>query len=356
MVSTTSKRLNHYEVLGLAPTASNDEIARAFANEISIFRPRSFGGIAEVTVAYETLRDPARRRAYDAELGLNSKPEPKHVLSSSGAGGASFLGRPGPFAEQVERPAIDTPPLSAKPETTPFIAAALRELAKPEPLREAAEVSTPRPQPKRSFETLPTPVQLALDQGPDVSEQDTIPWKRIGIAAGGLILAVGILGAWVGWMAGNGGVPQPERAAKVALPPPTTFSVGDPAQAGAAQLPEQPRAARPKRPTLAAARAGRTRPTSRLASLEDQLAEPVAAPANAQATEAAPVTAVAASLPLPNRVIARTIARIGYPCGEVASTTAGGTPGVFTVTCTSGHSYQAAPVRGRYHFRRLSGR
>jgi len=34
----------------------------------------------------------------------------------------------------------------------------------------------------------------------------------------------------------------------------------------------------------------------------------------------------------------------------------GGAPGAFTVTCTSGHSYGAAPVGGRYHFRRLGGR
>ena len=340
MASTVKTRPNHYEVLGLTPTASSDEIARAFAMEISIFRPHGFGGIADVTVAYETLRNPARRRAYDAALGLNAKPEPEHLLSSSGVGGASFLGRPGPFAEPAEPP--------AKSETTPFIAAALRELASPEPLRKTAEAATPQPQ--SPFEPLPTP------EDPDLGEEGSTQWKRIGIVAGGVALAVGLLGAWAGWMTGNDAVPQPERAAKVALPPPTTFAVGDPAQAGAALPVEQPRAARPKRPTLAAAPPERHRPTSRLASLDEQLAEPVAAPADAPAAEAAPVTTVAASLPLSNGVIARTIARIGYPCGEVASTSAGATPGVFTVTCTSGHSYQAAPVRGRYHFRRLANR
>jgi len=344
MASTVKTRPNHYEVLGLTPTASSDEIARAFAMEISIFRPHGFGGIAEVTVAYETLRNPARRRAYDSALGLNAKrePEPAHLLSSSGVGGASFLGRPGPFAEPAEPP--------AKSETTPFIAAAPRELASPEPLRKTAEAATPQPQPQPRFEALST------SEDADLGEEGSTPWKRIGIAAGGVALAVGILGAWAGWMTGNGAVPQPDRAAKVALPPPTTFAVGDPAQAGAALPVEQPRAARPKRPTLAAAPPERHRPASRLASLDEQLAEPVAAPADAPATEAAPVTTAAASLPLSNGVIARTIARIGYPCGEVASTTAGSNPGVFTVTCTSGHSYQAAPVRGRYHFRRLSGR
>jgi len=56
-------------------------------------------------------------------------------------------------------------------------------------------------------------------------------------------------------------------------------------------------------------------------------------------------------------VIARTIGRIGYACGQIASTSAvEGEAGIFKVTCTSGHSYRAAPVRGRYHFRRLGGR
>jgi hypothetical protein len=68
----------------------------------------------------------------------------------------------------------------------------------------------------------------------------------------------------------------------------------------------------------------------------------------------APAEVTSATMPLPNRVVARTIDRIGYRCGEVASTAAvEGSPGVFKVTCSSGQSYQASPVRGRYHFRRI---
>lgn len=64
--------------------------------------------------------------------------------------------------------------------------------------------------------------------------------------------------------------------------------------------------------------------------------------------------AINAKLPLPNAVIARTIERIGYACGTVASITTleGDQAGVYKVTCTSGQSYQARPVHGRYHFRR----
>ena len=64
---------------------------------------------------------------------------------------------------------------------------------------------------------------------------------------------------------------------------------------------------------------------------------------------------VGADLPLPSKVIAHTIDRIGYSCGSVASAAAvDGAPGTYKVTCTSGQTYQAAPVHGRYHFRRWS--
>ena len=58
-------------------------------------------------------------------------------------------------------------------------------------------------------------------------------------------------------------------------------------------------------------------------------------------------------MPLSDATVARTIQRIGYSCGKVSSTSAGDGAGVFTVTCTSGQAFQARPVRGRYHFRRL---
>ena len=59
-------------------------------------------------------------------------------------------------------------------------------------------------------------------------------------------------------------------------------------------------------------------------------------------------------MPLPNKTVARTIDRIGYSCGNVASALlVEGAAGVFTVTCTSGQSFQARPVNGRYRFKRL---
>src|SRR3954447_16645669 len=81
MVSAVKTRPSYYEVLGIAPTASGDEVAAAFARELT--RPRAFGGIAEVSIAYQALRDPGRRAAYDASLGL--KPAAPRGGGGSGA-------------------------------------------------------------------------------------------------------------------------------------------------------------------------------------------------------------------------------------------------------------------------------
>jgi hypothetical protein len=112
-----------------------------------------------------------------------------------------------------------------------------------------------------------------------------------------------------------------------------------------------PAAARAERPSAPNARARLERFAeaiqSNIAPVEADASEPAVA-------EPAPPEATAAALPLPNSVVARTIERIGYSCGKVASTSAiEGSSGAYTVTCTSGQSYRAAPVRGRYHFRKI---
>jgi hypothetical protein len=66
----------HYEVLGVAPTASADEIRRGWAALIQRYHPDHLGGSGgwaddqarQLIEAYQTLKDPERRRRYDAEL------------------------------------------------------------------------------------------------------------------------------------------------------------------------------------------------------------------------------------------------------------------------------------------------
>ena len=68
MVETVKLRPNHYETLGLTPAASSEEIAQAFAREVNLIALRPLGTFARVSAAYEALRDPVRRLAYDASL------------------------------------------------------------------------------------------------------------------------------------------------------------------------------------------------------------------------------------------------------------------------------------------------
>ena len=107
----------------------------------------------------------------------------------------------------------------------------------------------------------------------------------------------------------------------------------------------------PPRAGMAPARIRRSPPPARPSLPANFLAQAVPAqeggptgdvPAAAAAVAEAPPVETAAALPLPGPVIARTIERIGYSCGKVASSSAV-EGGVYKVTCTSGASYQATP-------------
>jgi hypothetical protein len=66
--------MTHYEVLGVAPTASATEVRAAYRRAARDTHPDRHGAgsaerMARVNEAWRTLGDPARRRDYDAQLG-----------------------------------------------------------------------------------------------------------------------------------------------------------------------------------------------------------------------------------------------------------------------------------------------
>jgi hypothetical protein len=379
MSSTVTSRPNHYEVLGLTPGASSDEIAQAFAKELSDRRPRAFGSLANVTVAYETLRDRIKREAYDISLGLRPKaksPAPSRTAPAEWSPlRASPRPAPRPAKDLLSRlgPKADAVPQSepaSEPKLRPFAAASRREPANPKPQAVFPKTGTIQKEPGQPESMARPRVDLPSGEGRlDFAEsgrfqtdgEAPFQWKIPALAAGVLILAV-CVGAWTGLEAGNDNEEaQAENAVTLKVPPAKPLELAGSPLALAPNVQE----ARPQQPTPVAAAATpveRARPPLQTDLPEAQSVETATSSQNPpdeiateQAAAVAPsVEATSARMPLPNAVIARTIGRIGYPCGQVASTTAmDGAAGAFKVTCTSGHSYRAAPVRGRYRFRRL---
>jgi hypothetical protein len=380
MVSTVKSRPNHYETLGLRPTASDDEIAPAFSRKM--LSPRPMLEVAQIGIAYAVLRDPIKRREYDRSLGLNAKPEPRQWTYAVQPRWVPFIASAAPKPMEKDsaskaglQPFVAAPP---KPETRaePKLASPTAALRR-EPAKPGASEGPPQPHavpeqrrwPEAAAEPRLEPripdfmaVRRARAERSRDVEDRIIDWKYPAFAVGSLVVTVGLLGAWAGITAGSdAAASQTDTAMTVALPkagPRPSVAAASPAPVG---TPAETPVERPVRDSISVSSSkrnvSRRRPTAQAEQQvrEGQAAEsqPDALSRDPLAPESSAAQPVAASLPLPNRVIARTIERIGYACGQVASTVEG-EAGVYKVTCTSGHSYQATPVRGRYRFRRLA--
>jgi hypothetical protein len=341
MASTVRSLSNHYDILRVPRAASGDEIVEAFAAEMRAARLRPdipVARLAELSVAYETLRDPARRRAYDSSLGLDRapKPDPPRTLAPAESRVASFI------ASSLRDP------------VKPVVTEAAHDPVPPPP---------PTPTPEQVAETSPRPAYQAAPPPPDGLLIDR---NRATIGAGAVSLVILALAV---------SLPEknPDRLA-AASPPAQAVTVGLPPAEPVQDyvVPREPTPARADVQEAAAAPKAEARtpppappetieeapasPPAAQAAMAEKAADPLA-PLSQQASAAAdgspPVAVSDTKLPLPNATIARTIERIGYSCGSVASSAAvDGAAGVFKITCSSGDSYRAAPVGGRYHFRR----
>ena len=390
MMSSVKSRSNHYETLGIAPSAKADEISGAFARKMSLFQADPLGTSAQICIAYETLRDPVKRREHDRSIGL--VPEPKIELPQwtyaakqprwaplVASAEQNFASRPEKAIETAAEPRVTDGPLSeaAVDPRLAAIAASVRELARPAVPRSPVEPVLQRPQPRPiemrgdfSLEEITERIR-SVGRAEKVrlhsSEHGGFEWKRPALTLGALIVGAGIFGALTGMSLKGDEAPAQAEAATARLHSGTVLdhqaaSSSTASAAAPVENFQEPRAARSAAEKRAERRINRKLRDSLLeqkmaTSLSDPDPRAEARPDNLGADQpVAPADKpITASLPLPRALIARTIERIGYPCGAVASTTQadGQAPGVFQVTCTSGHSYRATPQRGRYHFRRM---
>lgn len=354
MLSTTTARPTYYEMLGLSPTATSGEIDKAFERAVSSFRPRPFGSTASASVAYATLRDPARRRAYDASIGLQPKPEPRVLAPTRVELKFQRAWAHAPF--MAAAPALDPPEAPRRPQPVPA------PVAEP-PVALEWKAADPAPSP-----TIKEQVEALLarrSSDPDAPPEPFLSeWSRPGLTIAALLFAAAAVGAFAGLKSVETIEPQkPAQAATIGLPA---------AKPGAAKAAEVPNAQatrsttapqRTVRTTEAPATVRREVPAEALAAIPaDSITESIqvvqAATAEPIADSPAAEQVAAAALPIAKRDIARTIRKIGYSCGAVDSAVPveGGGAGVFKVTCSSGATYRAAPIRGRYHFRKWDRR
>lgn len=159
---------------------------------------------------------------------------------------------------------------------------------------------------------------------------------------------------------GNGSSGNGQEGSSVTIPlttiprneqaPAETASVPEPApvnETAAAPVEEVPPPPKPEAPRPKEQRKEEPAPAAPQ-SKEEAAAVETPAPAAAPAVSGEKV-------PLPETVIARTIARIGYKCGSVVSSArvdTGGESPVYRVVCSSGDSYRAATLGGRLRFRK----
>jgi hypothetical protein len=341
MLSSVQSRSNHYQTLGLTPRASEAEINEAFARKIGLHRAHP-AGAAQVCIAYETLRNPASRRDYDLALGLTPQvlPQPSHLtISVTQQRWASFIAAV-PTDRHPQPAAPPEPHVTADRQSRPLDRGRHRLLEAAQKHRGREAVPTPR---KPAHIPSDHPIHRFIPQGGGDAEVRPMHWNRTGLTVSALLVGVIVVGAWAGTIAGGDvEAAQAEQAAPPALATPKPLPANAAPATDAAD------------PDVARAPSGQR---------HRSLAEPAAPPGEggeldkstpqaASASDDFSATATNAKLPLPNQLIARTIDRIGFACGAVASGVAAG-PGAFTVTCTSGDSYQATRVGGRYRFRRL---
>jgi len=212
MVGSVRSRPGHYEVLGLNPAASEEEIGQAFANKMSLVAAHAPSAAAQVCMAFETLRDPVRRRDYDRSIGLmrGGPPLRRWTVPSAQLHWTPFIA-----AAAIEPPACEAPEphVTAQGESSSSIAAS--------PVVETgSSVRRQIVRPRRRPEGRPVRTED--------SEDRAFAWRRPAAAVGVLLLAAALIGTVAGMSVRDGEEPaqaEPAAPAKLAAPQPHPVAV-----------------------------------------------------------------------------------------------------------------------------------
>ena len=111
-IPASTERPNHYELLGVAPDDLNEPLLKAaYEHRYAMVRCYEVGNygdeatrlLREMTVAYDVLRDSARRQSYDAELARVAERPTDHDTGSARDTLAEAAG-PVEHSQQVNRP------------------------------------------------------------------------------------------------------------------------------------------------------------------------------------------------------------------------------------------------------------
>jgi hypothetical protein len=106
----------HYDILGVAPDASHDDVKRAFTNLALKWHPdrqsepgpeareRAEWRMREINAAWEVLRNPASRAAYDEQLTGGREVSAPSVPAHQRAGPSGVGARASSFADQLVDP------------------------------------------------------------------------------------------------------------------------------------------------------------------------------------------------------------------------------------------------------------
>ena len=146
----------------------------------------------------------------------------------------------------------------------------------------------------------------------------------------------------------------------VELPPPTPFKPAEEAAPEANAVAAESEAA----PDLAKQAAAKAKEAPAKAEAPDTPKENAPPPAEAAPKAKAEVNSdgarlLPARIPLADAQVARTIERIGFPCGNVVASNRVENPGgdpVYKIVCSSGASHPGTNKGGRLFFREWTGR